>query len=204
MLDHLVDRSNDQNIPFSRDTQNPENCPALVLNADYRPLSYFPLSLWNWHEAIKAVFLERVDIVSEYETTVSSPSFKMALPSVVALKSYVKPPQYPAFTRFNLFLRDEFSCQYCGDATHRNDLTFDHLIPRSRGGRTTWENVVAACSPCNLAKANKMPHKSNIWPKQAPFRPTAHQLLANGRLFPPNFLHESWQDYLYWDTELEP
>ena len=199
--------------PFSGNPTHPESCPALVLNADYRPLSYYPLSLWNWHNAIKAVFLERVDIVSEYDTIVSSPSFKMALPSVVALKSYVKPPLYPAFTRFNLFLRDEFTCQYCGDSSFggndqhfskRNDLTFDHLIPRSRGGRTTWENVVAACSPCNLVKANKMPHKSGIWPKQAPFRPTMHQLLAAGRLFPPNYLHESWQDYLYWDTELEP
>jgi 5-methylcytosine-specific restriction endonuclease McrA len=180
---------------------SPENCPALVLNADYRPLSYYPLSLWNWQDSIKAVFMDRVNIVSEYDQIVSSPSFAMRLPSVVSLKNYVTPPRYPAFTRFNVFLRDRFSCQYCG---LEEDLTFDHVVPRSLGGTTTWENVVAACSPCNLKKANKLSKIAKMWPSQTPYRPTVHQLHANGRHFPPNYLHDSWQDYLYWDTELEP
>ena len=129
--------------------KHPESCPALVLNADFRPLSYYPLSLWSWQDAIKAVFLDRVNIVSSYDKSVHSPSFEIKLPSVVSLKNYVKPPQWPAFTRFNLFLRDRFNCQYCGEAS---DLTFDHLLPRSKGGLTTWENVVTACSKCNLKK----------------------------------------------------
>ena len=132
----------------------PGNCPALVLNADFRPLSYYPLSIWCWQDAIKAVFLDRVNIISEYDTLVRSPSFEMRLPSVVSLKSYVKPTRFPAFTRFNVFLRDRFTCQYCGE---REDLTFDHVIPRARGGVTTWENVVAACSACNLRKADMLP-----------------------------------------------
>ena len=179
----------------------PDSCPALVLNADYRPLSYFPLSLWSWQEAIKAVFLDRVNIVSEYETIVRSPSFEMRLPSVVSLKTYVKPAREPAFTRFNLFLRDRFSCQYCGD---RDDLTFDHLIPRSRGGQTTWENVVTACAPCNLRKGGHMPYEIGMFPAHEPIRPAVSDLQRNGRLFPPNHLHVSWMDYLYWDSELEP
>ena len=113
---------------------SPETCPALVLNADFRPLSYYPLSIWCWQDAIKAVFLDRVNIVSEYDTLVRSPSFEMRLPSVVSLKSYVKPSRFPAFTRFNVFLRDRFTCQYCGE---REDLTFDHVVPRSKGGVTT-------------------------------------------------------------------
>ena len=125
----------------------PEAFPALVLNADFRPSSYYPLSLWSWQESVKAVFLERVNIVSEYDRFVRSPSFEMRLPSVVSLKTYVRPALYPAFTRFNVFLRDRFMCQYCGA---KDDLTFDHLIPRSRGGQTRWDNVVAACAPCNL------------------------------------------------------
>jgi 5-methylcytosine-specific restriction endonuclease McrA len=180
---------------------NPESCPALVLNADYRPLSYYPLSLWSWQDTIKAVFLDRVNIVSSYETFVRSPSFEMQLPSVVSLKSYVKPARFPAFTRFNLFLRDRFSCQYCG---HRHDLTFDHVIPRSLGGQTTWENVVAACAPCNLRKGSRLPADVEMFPLQKPFRPSVTDLHKNGRHFPPNYLHESWQDYLYWDSELEP
>ena len=130
---------------------SPGGFPALVLNADFRPLSYYPLSLWSWQDAIKAVFLERVNIVEEYDQAVHSPSLEMKLPSVVSLKTFVRPSTHPAFTRFNVFLRDRFSCQYCGS---RDDLTFDHLVPRSRGGMTTWSNVVAACSDCNLRKGS--------------------------------------------------
>ena len=180
---------------------SPEACPALVLNADYRPLSYYPLSLWSWQDTIKAVFLERVNIVSEYDRAVCSPSFSMRLPSVVSLKTYVKPSRVPAFTRFNVFLRDRFTCQYCGA---REELTFDHVIPRSKGGLTTWENVVAACSPCNLRKADRLPHEAEMLPFQRPYAPSVQDLHQNGRLFPPNYLHDSWMDYLYWDTELEP
>ena len=180
---------------------SPEGCPALVLNADYRPLSYYPLSLWSWQDAIKAVFLDRVNIVSEYERVVRSPTFEFRLPSVVSLKTYVKPTRNPAFTRFNVFLRDRFTCQYCGT---REDLTFDHVVPRSRGGHTTWENVVAACSPCNLRKGGAMPGEIGMHPSQKPYAPSLNDLHQNGRHFPPNYLHESWLDYLYWDTELEP
>lgn len=183
-----------------RQERSPDACPALVLNADFRPLSYYPLSLWSWQEAVKSVFLDRVNIIQTYDQKVHSPSLDMNLPSVVALKNYVSPARYPAFTRFNLFLRDKFTCQYCG-AT--DDLTFDHVIPRSKGGLTRWDNVVAACAPCNLRKSNKMPKVAGMIPRQKPVRPTVFDLHKNGRLFPPNYMHESWVDYLYWDTELE-
>ncbi|WP_334176056.1 HNH endonuclease [Pseudoxanthobacter sp.] len=180
---------------------SPDAHPTLVLNADYRPLSYYPLSLWSWQDAIKAVFLDRVNIVSEYDVSVRSPTFDMRIPSVVSLKTYVKPARNPAFTRFNVFLRDRFECQYCGSKT---DLTFDHLIPRCRGGQTTWENVLAACSPCNLLKGSRSCEEIGLHPRHRPFRPTVQDLHNNGRLFPPNYLHESWLDFLYWDAELEP
>ncbi|HEY0291704.1 MAG TPA: HNH endonuclease [Hansschlegelia sp.] len=180
---------------------SPDACPTLVLNADYRPLSYYPLSLWAWQDAIKAIFLDRVNVLSHYDRLVRSPTFEMRLPSVVCLKTYVKPSRNPAFTRFNVFLRDRFSCQYCGA---RDELTFDHVTPRSLGGQTTWENVVAACSPCNLQKGGQMPADCGMYPAQPPFQPSVHDLHRNGRGFPPNYLHDSWLDYLYWDSELEP
>jgi 5-methylcytosine-specific restriction endonuclease McrA len=180
--------------------RHPDGCPALVLNADYTPLSYYPLSLWPWQNAIKAVFLDRVDIVEEYDREVHSASFAMKLPSVIALKQYVKPSQYPAFTRFNLFLRDSFTCQYCGSP---KDLTFDHVVPRAQGGRTTWENVATACSPCNLKKGGRTPKQAHMNLHIAPIRPTSWQLQDQGRRFPPNYLHQSWRDWLYWDIELE-
>ncbi len=174
--------------------------PALVLNADYRPLSYLPLSLWTWQEAVKAAWLERVSIIAEYDEVVHSPSTEIRIPSVVVLKDYVKPARSAAFTRFNLFLRDEFSCQYCGA---RGDLTFDHVVPRSRGGRTTWENVVAACGPCNLKKGARTLAQTGMQLRRRPRRPSGEELRNIGRKFPPNHLHESWMDFLYWDVELE-
>ena len=183
---------------------SPERCPALVLNADFRPLSYFPLSLWSWQDAVKAVFLDRVNIISEYETVVRSPSFEMRLPSVISLKEYIATARRPAFTRFNVFLRDRFTCQYCGEPRPSHDLTFDHLVPRSRGGRTTWSNVVTACSACNLLKGNRLPAESGMVPLVPPSQPSTLALQENGRGFPPNFLHQSWRDFLYWDTELDP
>lgn len=185
---------------FVRSPASLRDHPALVLNADYRPLSYFPLSLWPWQEAVKASFLDRVTVVAEYDSTVRSPSIELRLPSVVVLREFVKPAEWPAFTRFNLFLRDEFSCQYCGS---KGEMTFDHVTPRARGGRTTWGNVVAACGRCNLRKSDKTPSAAGLVLRRKPFRPSAAELQNVGRKFPPNYLHESWMDFLYWDAELE-
>ncbi|WP_151717567.1 HNH endonuclease [Gemmobacter serpentinus] len=185
---------------FVREPAALKHYPALVLNADYRPLSYYPLSLWPWQEAIKAVCLERVQILAEYDTTVRSQRAEFRIPSVVVLKDFVKPQKRVAFTRFNLFLRDEFCCQYCGG---RGDLTFDHVVPRSKGGVTSWQNVVAACSPCNLRKANKTLRQVGMHLKRQPVQPSPEEMHAHGRRFPPNHLHDSWLDFLYWDAELE-
>ena len=137
--------------------RHPDSCPALVLNADYTPLSYYPLSLWPWQTAVKAMFLERVDVVAHYDREVHSPSVALKLPSVIALRQFVRPNEYPAFTRFNLFLRDRFRCVYCGSG---RELTFDHVVPRAQGGRTTWENVATACAPCNLAQGRAHARRS--------------------------------------------
>jgi 5-methylcytosine-specific restriction endonuclease McrA len=194
------DMEGDFRTSFVRDPAALRQNPALVLNADYRPLSYYPLSLWPWQEAVKAAFLDRVEIVAEYDEWVRSPSTTIRIPSVVVLRDYVRPQKRVAFTRFNLFLRDEFCCQYCGA---KGDLTFDHIVPRSRGGATTWENVVAACSTCNLRKGNKSLRASGLSLRRSPRQPGAEELRNVGRRFPPNQLHVSWLDYLYWDAELE-
>lgn len=184
-------------------TANPEACQALVLNADFRPLSYYPLSLWHWQDAVKAVFLDRVAVVAEYDTVIHSPTTEFRLPSVIALKDYVQQQRQPAFTRFNVFLRDRFSCQYCGQRFTTQELTFDHVLPRMRGGRTTWENVVTACQACNLRKGSKELKSSGLNLLNKPHQPATHELQNAGRAFPPPFVHTTWRDYLYWDSELE-
>jgi 5-methylcytosine-specific restriction endonuclease McrA len=172
--------------------------PALVLNADYQPLSYFPLSTIPYERAVKAVVEATHYVVEEYDTVVRSPSTTMRLPSVLALRKFHPVPKNVAFTRFNVFLRDRFRCQYCGQAHRSEDLTFDHVVPRCRGGQSTWENVVAACSPCNVLKDDR----TAMRPIRAPRQPTPGELLAAKRAFPPGYLHESWRDYLYWDSTL--
>lgn len=190
----------DFRMDFVRDSGGPERFSALVLNADYRPLSYFPLSLWSWQDAIRATFLNRVGVVEEYDNVVRSPSMQFRRPSVVVLKRYIRPNRQTAFTRFNLFLRDEFTCQYCGES---GELTFDHVIPKSRGGQTEWTNVVAACTCCNLRKGSDLPGECGMSLLRIPRRPGSEELLNIGRKFPPNYLHESWLDFLYWDVELK-
>ena len=173
--------------------------PALILNADYRPLSYFPLSLWPWQEAIKAVYLKRVNVAAEYEEVVRSEKLTLPLPSVIVLKNYVVPTKAVPFTRATLFLRDEFTCQYCG--YKGKDLTFDHVVPKSRGGKTRWDNVVAACQSCNLKKAAKTTSQAGFKLKKVPTKPSPEVLLNKGKKFPPSDMHKSWSDFLYFEKD---
>jgi 5-methylcytosine-specific restriction endonuclease McrA len=172
--------------------------PALVLNADFQPLNLFPLSTMPWHDSVAALVKDSVTVVAQYDASVRSPSTEIRLPSVVALREYHRLPRRVAFTRFNVFLRDRFRCQYCGERFASAELTFDHVLPRARGGVTSWDNIVAACSPCNTRKDRQL-LKPMSWPRE----PSVHELLAAKRSFPPNYLHESWLDYLYWDSEIE-
>ena len=175
--------------------------PALILNADYRPLSYFPLSLWPWQEAIKAVYLKRVNVAAEYEEVVRSEKLTLPLPSVIVLKNYVVPTKAVPFTRATLFLRDEFTCQYCG--YKGKDLTFDHVVPKSRGGKTRWDNVVAACQSCNLRKAAKTTSQAGFKLKKVPTKPSPEVLLNKGKKFPPSDMHKSWSDFLYFEKDFD-
>jgi 5-methylcytosine-specific restriction endonuclease McrA len=130
---------------------------------------------------LAAPFAKRQRHLVEYDKWVSSPSTKIRLPSVVALRDYIPMPKRVAFTRFNVFLRDRFRCQYCGETFSAKDLSFEHVIPRSKGGETSWTNIVAACDPCNVKKDNR----TNMNPLRAPFVPTAGELMAAKRAFPP-------------------
>jgi 5-methylcytosine-specific restriction endonuclease McrA len=181
-----------------------DDSQTLVLNADYRPVSYFSLSLWSWQDAVHAVFGDRVDVVAEYDVSVRSPSTILKLPSVAALRSYIALPRRPAFSRSNLFLRDRFRCQYCGERFKSEDLTFDHVVPRSRGGRATWTNIVTACMACNVAKGSRALAECGMRPRAMPVVPTARQLYESGRALPRRVPHATWRDYLYWNVELDP
>ncbi|MCB5409749.1 HNH endonuclease [Pseudogemmobacter faecipullorum] len=177
---------------------------TLVLNADMQPLSWAPLSVWSWEDAFVAVHQERVVQVKTYEgVMVRSATREYEVPAVVALKNYRKRRKV-AFTRYHLFLRDEFTCQYCGRRFAAKELTFDHVIPKSRSGGSRWENIVTACGPDNHRKGNKTPAEAGMRLLRQPFEPTPRQLDAAARRLPAvrGELQRTWMDFLYWESEL--
>lgn len=176
---------------------------TLVLNADYRPHS-----LVTWQEAIGYLVRGVARVVEEYtDWKVRSPSITIKVPSVIVLVKYVVFRQKVKFNRANIYARDSYRCQYCGKkagAEHKLDiqeLTFDHVIPRAKGGKTTWDNIVTACSSCNSKKANRTPREAGMTLLTEPQQPKAVTNLQF--TLPRRSIPETWRDYLYWEQELD-
>ena len=177
------------------------NYRSLVLNADFQPLRVHPLSVWEFDRTMRAVLRGRVTVLEEHDIEFRSANLTYRPPSVVALRSYIRVPESVAFNRLNIFLRDDFRCQYCGEEFSTKELTFDHVIPRAKGGANTIDNVVAACAPCNSRKGDA------IWkPLNPPFAPNPRVLArkaARRKSFIRGELHADWKSYLYWSGVLE-
>ena len=183
-------------------TTRTENLNALVLNADWMPVSLHPLSIWSFEDTIRKVLAGRARVVETHDVEFWSQDRRHVWrpPSVVALVDYIRPRTKVKFSRRNIYLRDDMTCQYCGcELGSENAMTFDHVIPRCKGGGTTWENIVAACAPCNARKG----HGSHMKPMRPPRKPSAQELqMKRGRIaLPP--LHRNAIDYLYWCGALE-
>lgn len=183
---------------------------ALLLNADMNPVRYCPLSTVPWTKVMWWIIkgeqtgIRRINVIDVYPGVyVNGPTRKIELPSVVAHTQYVKPSETPPLTRFNIFLRDDFTCQYSGVKLPESQLTLDHVMPASRGGRSSWDNLVACSTQINTMKANRTPKEAGLKLLRAPYQPNARELNEKGRKHPPKFLHESWSDYLYFDSEIE-
>ena len=178
---------------------------TLVLNADMQPLSWAPLSVWSWQDAMVAVLQDRVIQIKTYDDVfVRTASRAYEVPAVVALKGYRR-RQAVAFTRYHVFLRDEFRCQYCGERFSAKRLTFDHVVPKSRGGKSTWSNIVACCSADNIRKGDKTLAQAGMRLLRRPYEPSPYDLDAIARRIPwvNGELHRTWLDFLYWDAELD-
>jgi 5-methylcytosine-specific restriction endonuclease McrA len=163
---------------------------TLVLDAAYQPVS-----IVNWQRALVLVFTKKAEIISESSTVIRSVSEAFALPSVVRLINYIKVYRrvrgIPC-NRRNLLIRDNCTCQYCSKHLTREDATIDHVQPRSRGGDTSWENVVLACRKCNIRKASRTPQEAGMKLLRKPRRPTLMELVRDVRDYPP----EDWKPFL--------
>jgi 5-methylcytosine-specific restriction endonuclease McrA len=166
---------------------------TLVLNADAQPVSYLPLSAIQWKEAITYMYLEKCEVLEWYDDwIVSSAKWETRVPAVIMLKDYMRRRRRPRFSKTNVYLRDLYTCQYCSNEFIRKDLTLDHVLPLSKGGKTNWSNIVAACMRCNTAKGNKTIMK----PKIAPYEPTYYELVNKRKQLEFSLRHPSWQQYV--------
>lgn len=165
---------------------------CLLLNSDATPVSMIPLSVIPWEEAIKYMVLEKAMVLEWYHNwEVKSPSWSTKVPAVLMLKEFMKKKNIARFSKQNVFLRDNYECQYCEASLDRGTATLDHVTPVSLGGKSSWENCVTACWPCNAIKGNRY-----MRPNRTPYKPSYFELINNRKKMPFSFRHPSWKEYL--------
>lgn len=189
--------------------------PTLVLNRSWQPVGVATVA-----RSLTLVAGDRAQIVDpadfrqytwadwarllpqEDEPFIQSVKFRLRVPEVITLAAYDRVPKnVVTFSRRNLYRRDQYTCQYCGAQPGSEELTIDHVQPRSRGGTSTWENCVLACLECNQRKANRTPREASMPLHKCPLRPTWTPLYARHTV-----RVESWSKFLseaYWTVELE-
>lgn len=166
---------------------------TLLLNTDGSPVSMLPLSTISWQEAIRFMVLDKVSVMDWHEDwIVHSSNWSTRVPSVIMLKEYQKKKGYVRYSKMNVFLRDEFVCQYCATKVTRKTATLDHVLPISHGGKSTWENSTTACMPCNSGKGNNKHHV----PKHKPHKPTYWELVEKRKKLDWDIQHPSWAQWL--------
>jgi 5-methylcytosine-specific restriction endonuclease McrA len=171
---------------------------TLLLNATYEPLKVV-----HWQKAVTLWCQGKVEIIAHHDREVRAVSFSFKLPSVIRLLRYVRIKKrfdYVPFSRANIYARDEFTCQYCADVFPTPELTFDHVIPVSQGGRKDWENIVTCCVSCNRRKGGRTPEEARMKLIRHPRRPIAAPAIRI--TIRMQSAPESWRDYLYWNLEL--
>jgi 5-methylcytosine-specific restriction endonuclease McrA len=168
---------------------------ALLLNATYEPLNVV-----SWKKAIVMLTLGKVEVVETYDQVVHGVSLSVKLPSVIRLFKFIKrrPPSV-RFSRQNIYLRDRGMCQYCGKHYQRDSVTYDHVIPRSKGGLTDWTNIVTCCRSCNRKKGGRTPREAGMKLLRRPRKPPWPSVLTVtiGIQETP----ASWRPYLYWSVD---
>jgi len=170
---------------------------TLVLNADYTPISVVPLHTVSWMDAVTLVYQDKCHLHLSYDDLmINSAKCSYRVPSILVNARYVRPKRKVEFSRTNVFLRDDYRCQYCGDKHSGSGLTFDHWIPRKEGGKTTWNNIVAACKRCNHKKQTQ--NQKRWKPRQLPYRPEFSEIEARAKKRVLIIPDERWVQFLGW------
>lgn len=171
------------------------SCRALLLNS-----SYEPMNIICWQKAIVLWFQGKVEVVEFHNIFARSFCNSFQVPSVMRLKTYVRPRSYGAvrFCRENVYIRDNCTCQYCGEKFSTKALTLDHVIPASKAGPKSWTNVVAACRKCNQKKADRTPESARMPLLKQPAIPSwlPHPELHHK----PHTLPMTWLQYLRFEA----
>lgn len=162
---------------------------VLVLNATYEPLNVVSL-----RRAVILLLKDKAEILESADQRIRSAKFSLPMPLVIRLVYYVRVPRQLKIplTRRTVMIRDNYTCQYCGAQPSKANLTIDHVIPKVRNGKTTWDNVVCACKPCNLRKGSKTLQEAKMRLRTVPGRP---QYLAVVVLSQAP-AHKVWQKYV--------
>lgn len=125
--------------------------------------TFFPVKVITWQRAMVLLLTGRAEVVLEYrDKTIRSVNAQYSLPMILRLFSKHQTQRHVKFTRLNVYLRDRFTCQYCAKKFQINELTFDHVLPASRGGKTNWDNIVTSCAKCNTKKGNLTPQEAGM------------------------------------------
>ena len=133
---------------------------------------YLPVKILRWQDAVKLRYEGTAEVVAEYEDEIRSPSVTWKVPAVMRLRKLSRADKRAVkFSRVNVYQRDGYRCQYCRKKFAARELSYDHVVPRSAGGRTCWENIVTACRTCNARKGNRTCDESGMWPAREPHQP---------------------------------
>ncbi len=172
-----------------------DSTKVLILNQTFEPLQ-----VCSARRAVVLLFTGKAERVEDTARAIHSPSTILLLPSVIRLHRFVRRPEQPsiAFNKKNILKRDAYTCQYCGHNSGEK-MTIDHIIPKSQGGRTVWENVVSACRACNLKKGNKLLEQAGMRLLRRPAKPVSAFYL--GVLAHASPRYDSWRKYLPVDAD---
>jgi 5-methylcytosine-specific restriction endonuclease McrA len=181
---------------------------TLVLDKGYQPHGII-----SWQDAVGLLFQDKADLVESYEERLMTDeqaataeangwTILIKIPAVVRLVGRIRRKKSVKFSRINVLTRDNFCCQYCGQQLPTRQLNYDHVTPRSRGGRTVWENIVACCYPCNAKKDNRTPREARMHLRKPPVKPKSLPIVAY-HIDASDSIPDAWRNWVYWHGKLE-